>query len=133
MHQYTRMDFYVLLYKCYFHPSREYPNERVKFLAELAMLYLWDTSQITVWGIAFKRDFVRHKIIEEMTPDDLDRAIEETRRKKWKITFCEFAELIFQSVLFSDILMKSQFEQTYGRYFGASILKQPVIKLSRGF
>ena len=48
-----------------------------------------------------------------MMPEDLDRAIAEAERKRWQISFEDFVELIFVSVLLGDAIVNVQFEQTY--------------------
>ena len=77
------------------------------------MVTLWMRKSITVWSIDFEREFIRDLIINKMMPEDLDRAIAEAERKKWKISFEDFVELIFVSVLLGDAIVNIQFEQTY--------------------
>ena len=106
-------DFFFLLSACYFHPERKYSSEEVKELAKQAMISLWRRNSITVWSIDFECEFIRDLIINKMMPEDLDRAIAEAKRKRWQITFEDFVELIFISVLLSDTIVNIQFEQTY--------------------
>ena len=106
-------DFFFLLSACYFHPERKYSSARVKKLAMRAMISLWKRKRITVWSIDFEREFIRDLIINKMMPEDLDRAIAEAERKRWQISFEDFVELIFVSVLLGDVLVDIQFEQTY--------------------
>ena len=106
-------DFFFLLYACYFHPERKYSSEQVKDLAMRAMISLWLRKRITVWSITFKREYIRDLIINKMMPEDLDRAIAEAERKKWRIPFDDFVELIFVSVLLGDKIVDILFRQTY--------------------
>ena len=106
-------DFFFLLFACYFHPERRYSNEEVKELAKQAMVSLWQRKRITVWSIEFEREFIRDLIINKMMPEDLDRAIAEAERKRWKISFDDFVELIFISVLFGEKIVDIQFNPTY--------------------
>lgn len=106
-------DFFFLLSKCYFHPERAYPNEHVKYFAKRAMISLWMKNSITVWSIDFEREYIRDLIINKMMPEDLDRAIAEAERKRWQISFEDFVELIFVSVLLGDAIANVQFEKTY--------------------
>ena len=78
-----------------------------------AMISLWLRKRITVWSITFEREFIRDLLINKMMPEDLDRAIAEAERKKWRIPFDDFVELIFVSVLLGDAIVNVQFEQTY--------------------
>ena len=106
-------DFFFLLSACYFHPERKYSREEVKELAKQAMISLWMRKSITVWSIDFEREYIRDLIINKMMPEDLDRAIAEAERKGWQISFEDFVELIFVSVLLGDAIVNIQFEQTY--------------------
>ena len=106
-------DFFFLLSACYFHPERRYSSEQVKELAMRAMISLWLRKRITVWSITFEREFIRDLIINKMMPEDLDHAIAEAERKRWRMSFNDFAELIFVSVLLGDKIVDIQFRQTY--------------------
>ena len=105
--------FFFLLSACYFHPERKYSSEEVKELAKQAMISLWLRKRITVWSITFEREFIRDLIINKMMPEDLDRAIAEADRKRWRMLFNDFVEMIFVSVLLSDAIVDIQFKQTY--------------------
>ena len=106
-------DFFFLLSACYFHPERKYSNEQVKELAMRAMISLWKRKRITVWSITFEREFIRELITNQMMPEDLDRAIAEAERKRWRISFNDFVEMIFVSVLLGEAIVDVQFRQTY--------------------
>ena len=106
-------NFFFLLSACYFHPERKYSSELVKELAKQAMISLWQRKRITVWSIEFEREFIRDLIINKMMPEDLDRAIAEAERKMWRMSFNDFVELIFVSVLLGDAIVDIQFKQTY--------------------
>ena len=105
--------FFFLLSACYFHPERKYSSEQVRELAMRAMISLWQRKRITVWSIEFEREFIRNLIINKMMPEDLDRAIAEAERKRWEISFDDFVELIFLSVLFGEKIVDIQFNKTY--------------------
>ena len=106
-------DFFFLLSACYFHPERKYSSEQAREIAKRAMISLWQRKRITVWSIEFEREFIRDLITNKMMPEDLDRAIVEAERKRWKISFDDFVELIFLSVLFGEKIVDIQFNQTY--------------------
>ena len=115
MYRYSNEVFYDLMRNCYFHPSRKYPSDAVKFIALLAMIYLWEQGEIQVDGKRFSQADIRALIVEEMTPEDLDRAICTADFVKWQTSFYEFADMIFLAVLYSDIITQTIFEQTYGK------------------
>ena len=106
-------DFFFLLSACYFHPERKYSSEEGKELAKQAMISLWQRKSITVWSITFEREFIRDLLINKMMPEDLDRAITEAERKRWRISFDDFVEMLFVSVLLGDAIVDIQFKQTY--------------------
>ena len=106
-------DFFFLLSACYFHSERKYSSEQVKELAMRAMISLWKRKRITVWSITFEREFIRELITNQMMPEDLDRAIAEAERKRWRISFNDFVEMIFVSVLLGEAIVDVQFRQTY--------------------
>ena len=105
-------DFFFLLSACYFHPERAYSNKRIKCFAKRAMIALWMRKSINVWSNDFEREFIRDLIINKMMPEDLDRAIAEAERKRWRISFDDFVEMIFVSVLLGDAIVDIQFKQT---------------------
>ena len=101
------------MHNCYFHSSRKYSSDAVKFVASLAMIYLWEQCEIQVDGKRFNQAEIRALIVEEMTPEDLDRAICTADFVKWQISFYEFADMVFKAVLYSDIITQKLFERTY--------------------
>jgi hypothetical protein len=98
--------------ECYFHPSRKYANEEVKFIAKEAMNLLWEISGIVVKGIYFSNHDIRKRIINEMSCEDLDRAITEAISKEWNMSFVDVLILIFEHILLGDRLVEIQMEQT---------------------
>ena len=103
--------------ECYFHPSRKYASEEIKFIARNAMLLLWDMDGIVVHGIHFSKADIRYRMLNEMSCDDLDRAISEASSKNWNMKFVDFLVLILWHILFGERLVEIQIEQTRGRDF----------------
>ena len=108
--------FKELLDECYFHPSRKYASEEIKFIARNAMLLLWDMDGIVVHGIHFSKSEIRYRMLNEMTCEDLDRAIAEASAKNWNMKFVDFLVLILWHILFGKRLVEIQIEQSLGRY-----------------
>ena len=108
--------FKELLDECYFHPSRKYASEEIKFIARNAMLLLWDMDGIVVHGIHFSKSDIRYRMLNEMSCDDLDRAIAEASSKNWNMKFVDFLVLILWHILFGKRLVEIQIEQSLGRY-----------------
>ena len=107
--------FKELLDECYFHPSRKYASEEIKFIARNAMLLLWDMDGIVVHGIHFSKSDIRYRMLNEMSCDDLDRAIAEASSKNWNMKFVDFLVLILWHILFGKRLVEIQIEQSRSR------------------
>ena len=101
--------------ECYFHPSRKYASEEIKFIARNAMLLLWDLDGIVVQGIHFSKADIRYRMLNEMSCDDLDRAIAEASAKNWDMKFVDFLVLILWHVLYGERFVEIQIEQSRGR------------------
>ena len=108
--------FKELLDECYFHPSRKYASEEIKFIAHNAMLLLWDMDGISVQGVHFSKSDIRYRMLNEMTCEDLDRAIAEASARNWNMKFVDFLVLILWHILFGKRLVEIQIEQSLGRY-----------------
>ncbi|MBQ8371835.1 MAG: hypothetical protein IJX38_02700 [Clostridia bacterium] len=107
--------FKELLDECYFHPSRKYASEEIKFIARNAMLLLWDMDGIVVHGIHFSKSDVRYRMLNEMSCDDLDRAIAEASAKNWNMKFVDFLVMILWHVLYGERFVEIQIEQSRSR------------------
>ena len=101
--------------ECYFHPSRKYASEEIKFIARNAMLLLWDMDGISVQGVHFSKSDIRYRMLHEMSCDDLDRAIAEASARNWNMKFVDFLVLILWHILFGKRLVEIQIEQYRGR------------------
>ena len=108
--------FKELLDECYFHPSRKYASEEIKFIARNAMQLLWNMDGIVVHGIYFSKSDIRYRMLHEMTCEDLDRAIAEASARNWNMKFVDFLVLILWHILFGKRLVEIQIEQSLGRY-----------------
>ena len=101
--------------ECYFHPSRKYASEEIKFIARNAMLLLWDMDGISVQDVHFSKSDIRYRMLNEMTCEDLDRAIAEASARKWNIKFVDFLVMILWHVLYGERFVEIQIEQYRGR------------------
>ena len=108
--------FKELLDECYFHPSRKYASEEIKFIACNAMQLLWNMDGIVVHEIYFSKSDIRYRMLNEMTCEDLDRAIAEASARNWNMKFVDFLVLILWHILFGKRLVEIQIEQSLGRY-----------------
>ncbi len=110
-------DFRSMMNACYFHPRRIYPDEQIRSLARRAMTMLWYTSELKVANLKSKQPEIRRLMVEEMTPDDLDRAISYGETLQWRFSLIAFTVLLFLFVLFSDEITQAEFEENYERRF----------------
>ena len=108
--------FKQLLDECHFHPSRKYASDEIKFIARNAMQLLWDMDGIAVHEIYFSKSDIRYRMLNEMTCEDLDRAIAEASARNWNMKFVDFLVLILWHILFGKRLVEIQIEQSLGRY-----------------
>ena len=108
--------FTKLLDECYFHPSRKYASDEIKFIARNAMLLLWDMDGISIQGVHFSKSDIRYRMLNEMTCEDLDRAIAEASARNWNMKFVDLLVLILWHVLFGERLVEIQIEQSLGRH-----------------
>lgn len=109
-------EFYYYLDECYFHPERDkdYPSEAIKNLARKAMEILWDKSEITVEGITYKNEQIKRKLIDEMMPEILDRAVEVyLQAKNVKCESAYLASCIFRTLINYDAYIERLFNQTF--------------------
>ena len=101
--------------ECYFHPSRKYASEEIKFIARNAMLLLWDMDGISVQGVHFSKSDIRYRMVNEMSCEVLDRAIAEASSKNWNMKFVDFLVLILWQILLGERLVEIQVEQSRSR------------------
>ncbi len=109
----TTDDFNKLLDSCYFHPERVYPSEAMKIRARIGMTLLWNASELKFSKINFKQEDVRRILIDEMMPEDLDRAVKFEEKANDESTVWDFAILIFKCILFRDALVNAELEASY--------------------
>lgn len=121
-------DFKMLLDSCYFHSSREYPSDTVKNRARMALTVLWQVSEIEFSCLKFSQTDIRRIIVEEMMPEDLDRAIDYAEKMRWEIKFSEFVLLVFICVLFSDTITQAEFEMTFNKNVAKKISNESEVK-----
>ncbi len=108
--------FYYFLDECYFHPERdkEFSSETEKNLARKAMELLWGKDNIKVNDITYSNNEIRQKLLDEMMPEILDRAIEVYREAKAvKSETAYLAGCIFRTFIDYDAYIERLFRQTY--------------------
>ena len=98
-------EFLSLLDSCYFAPSRrkQFPNCTLYRMARNAMLLLWMTDEIELFGICYDNDAIRTVIEGEMMPQHLDHAVRRFVQMPQMKSERQLAELIFHCIIFDGI------------------------------
>ena len=108
--------FNYYLDECYFHPERdkEFSTETEKQLARKAMELLWNKPNIIVNGVTYTNQDIQYKLLYEMMPEILDRAMECYRAAKdVKSETAYLAGCIFRTLIDYDAYIERLFRQTY--------------------
>lgn len=95
-----------LLNELCFCPSRDngYPSERLKQEAKQALCMLWNAEQMHILGKFYNKSEIQKLLIEEMTPDVLDDAIEFYTYCKGEKSVHHLAHQILYFVIFSETI-----------------------------
>ena len=113
---YNTEQFYYYLDECYFHPERdkEFASETEKNLARKAMELLWNKESIKVHDITYSSEEIRQKLLDEMMPEILDRAVEVYREATGvKSETAYLAGCIFRTLIDYDAYIERLFRQTF--------------------
>lgn len=108
--------FTYYLDECYFHPERDkgFSTETEKQLARKAMELLWNKPNITVNGETYTNQDIRSKLLYEMMPEILDRAVEIYRTaQNVKYESAYLATCIFGTLINYDAYIERLFNQTF--------------------
>ena len=113
---YLSEDFQEQMEECYFHPSRDtcFPDG-LKEIAFRAMLILWEREEIVFLGRRFDQREIRKIILNEMTPADMDSAVELFEYIPDMRAPEQLAELIFAEAVLSRPIGEMLFAQECGR------------------
>ena len=113
---YKTTQFNYYLDECYFHPERdkEFSSKTEKKLARKAMELLWNKESIKVNNVTYSNEEIRQKLLDEMMPEILDRAVEVYRDSKGvKSETAYLASCIFRTLIDYDAYIERLFRQTF--------------------
>ncbi len=113
---YNTEQFYYYLDECYFHPERdkEFSSETEKKLARKAMELLWNKESINVNNVTYSNEEIRQKLLDEMMPEILDRAVEVYRKAEGvKSETPYLAGCIFRTLIDYDAYIERLFRLTF--------------------
>lgn len=108
--------FYYYLDECYFHSERdkEYLSQTEKNLVRKAMELLWNKPEIKIDGVTYSNTEIRKKLLGEMMPEILDRAVEIYRTaRNVKYESAYLATCIFGTLINYDAYIERLFNQTF--------------------
>ena len=105
--RYSSFEFYCLLHDCYFHPSRnkEYPCEMMKIKTKAALVTLWNTDHLKILGKEYDGDDIRRILVNEMMPEDIDRAVSFYMHRVADKTVLNLSITIFLSVILRETII----------------------------
>ena len=105
--RYSSYEFYSLLRDCYFHPSRnkEYPCEMMKRKTKAALITLWNIEYLKILGKEYDGEDIRRILIDEMMPEDIDRAVEFYMHRVADKTVLNLSITIFLSVILREMII----------------------------
>ncbi len=113
---YNTKKFEYYLDECYFHPERDnmYLSDTEKELARKAMELLWKKPNISVNGIEYSNQEIQKKLLDEMMPEILDKAVENYREaQNVKSETAYLASCIFRTLMDYDAYIERLFRQTF--------------------
>lgn len=108
--------FKYYLNECYFHPERDkgFSSETEKKLARKAMELLWNKQSVEANKATYSNEEIRQKLLDEMMPEILDRALEVYREAKGvKSETAYLAGCIFRTLIDYDAYIERLFRQTF--------------------
>ena len=108
-------EFEEYLDDCYFHKSRNkcYPSEQIKIAARQAMEILWNKQSISAYGVTYSQDDIQERLLNNMMPEILDRAIEVfLQAENVKCETAYLASCIFRTLINYDVYIERLFRQT---------------------
>ena len=90
---------------CYFPPERwvsGFPSETILLKTRCAMLLLWQTTEIEIFGSTYSEERIKKYLLEKMTPSHVDSAINMYLSSAKLHTVYELAEMIFFFVAYES-------------------------------
>lgn len=105
--------FNYLLNELCFCPSRDkvYPSKRLKRKVKQALRILWNAEQMHILGKFYNKSEIQKLLIEEMTLDMLDEAIEFYSYCKGEKSVYQLAHQILYFVIFSETIADISYDR----------------------
>lgn len=106
------LEFFDLIRNCYFHPSRleTFPRAELWHHAMCALLLLWYEKNVELFGVRYDNEQIRDRLLNQMTPDQIDTAVEFFMRQDESKSLRHLEMLIFGVVIYGDKLTEWLYE-----------------------
>lgn len=110
--RYTSYEFYRILNDCYFHPDnlKNYPSKTIMRKARIALIKLWNTQRLKIFGIHIPNSVIRY-VAHEMMPEHVIKAISFLMKHSKRKTVFDFAVIIFLVALSSEKAAEIKFNR----------------------
>ena len=111
--RYTSYEFYRILNDCYFHPDnlKNYPSKSIMRKARIALIKLWNTQRLKIFGIHIPNSVIRYVLLNEMMPEHVIKAISFFMKYSKRKTVFDFAVIIFLVALSSEKVAEINFNR----------------------
>ena len=111
--RYTSYEFYCILNDCYFHPDnlKNYPSKAIMRKARIALIKLWNTQRLKIFGIHIPNSVIRYVLLNEMMPEHVIKAISFFMKHSKRKTVFDFAVIIFLVALSSEKVAEIKFNR----------------------
>lgn len=106
------LEFFDLIRNCFFHPSRleTFPCAELWSRAMCALLLLWYEESVELFGVRYGNEQIRDRLLNQMTPDQIDTAVEFFMRQDESISLRQLEMLILASAFYGDMLTEWLYE-----------------------
>ena len=111
--RYTSYEFYRILNDCYFHPDnlKNYPSKTIMRKARIALIKLWNTQRLKIFGIHIPNSVIRYVLLNEMMPEHIIKAISFFMKHSKRKTVFDFAVINFLVALSSEKAAEIKFNR----------------------
>ena len=111
--RYMSYEFYRILNDCYFHPDnlKNYPSKTIMLKARIALIKLWNTQRLKIFGIHIPNSVIRYVLLNEMMPEHIIKAISFFMKHSKRKTVFDFAVIIFLVALSSEKVAEIKFNR----------------------
>ncbi|MBR3185891.1 MAG: hypothetical protein IKF48_07100 [Oscillospiraceae bacterium] len=106
------LEFFNLIRNCYFHPSRleTFPCAGLWSRTMCALLLLWYEESVELFGVRYGNEQIRDRLLNHMTPDQIDTAVEFFMRQDEANSLRQLEMLILGVAVYGDKLAEWLYE-----------------------